>query len=172
PAAVDEIVQTYQTKIGPQNGAHVIAKAWTEPDFMDWLKSDSTAAIHSLGYTSRQGEHIEAVFNSEEVHHVVVCTLCSCYPWSVLGLPPTWYKSPPYRSRVVKEPRKVLEEFGTIIPANRKIEVHDSTSEMRYLVVPQRPDGTEGWDAQKLATLVTRNSMIGTEFALNAGSLS
>lgn len=171
-ASVDEIVQTYQTKIGPQNGVHVISKAWTEPDYMAWLKSDSTAAIHSLGYTSRQGEHIDAVFNSADVHHVVVCTLCSCYPWSVLGLPPVWYKSPPYRSRVVYEPRVVLKEFGLDLPESTRIEVHDSTSEIRYLVVPERPEGTDGWSAEKLAKLVTRNSMIGTSLALSAGEIS
>lgn len=171
-AAVDQIVEMYQTKIGPQNGAHVISKAWTEPDFMDWLKNDSTAAIHSLGYTSRQGEHIDAVFNSADVHHVVVCTLCSCYPWSVLGLPPTWYKSPPYRSRVVMEPRTVLSEFGLSLPTKTRIEVHDSTSEVRYLVVPERPAGTEDWSQEQLAKLVTRNAMIGTELALSPGALS
>jgi nitrile hydratase len=163
--AVDEIVQTYETKIGPQNGAHVIAKSWTDQTYKEWLKTDSTAAIHSLGYTSRQGEHIDAVFNSDDVHHLVVCTLCSCYPWSVLGLPPTWYKSPPYRSRVVIDPRGVLEDFGLSFPATTKVEVHDSTSEIRYLVVPQRPAGTEGWSEEQLAKLVTRNSMIGTGLA-------
>jgi len=161
-AAVDEIVQTYETKIGPQNGAHVVAKAWTDQSYNDWLKEDATAAIHSLGYTSRQGEHMVAVFNSDETHHLVVCTLCSCYPWSVLGLPPTWYKSPPYRSRAVIEPRAVLAEFGLDIPATKKIEVHDSTAEIRYLVIPQRPANTDSLNEQELAKLVTRNSMIGT----------
>ncbi len=164
-AAVDEIVQTYETKIGPQNGAHVVAKSWTDPAFREWLETDSTAAIHSLGYTSRQGEHIEAVFNSDATHHLVVCTLCSCYPWSVLGLPPSWYKSPPFRSKAVIDPRGVLEDFGISMPATTKIEVHDSTSEMRYLVIPQRPAGTQGWSSEDLAQLVTRNSMIGTGFA-------
>jgi len=161
-AAVDTIVQTYEKKIGPQNGAHVVAKAWTDPAYSDWLKEDATAAIHSLGYTSRQGEHMVAVFNSSETHHLVVCTLCSCYPWSVLGLPPTWYKSPPYRSRAVLEPRAVLADFGLALPATKKIEVHDSTAEIRYLVVPERPDNTDTLNEAQLAQLVTRNAMIGT----------
>ncbi len=165
-AAVDEIVELYETKIGPRNGAHVVAKAWTEPEFEKWLREDATAAIHSLGYTSRQGEHMVAVFNSEDTHHMVVCTLCSCYPWSVLGLPPTWYKSPPYRSRSVIDPRGVLKEFGTVIPENTAVEVHDSTAETRYLVIPQQPAGTENWTAEQLQKLITRNSMIGTSFAL------
>lgn len=164
-AAVDEIVQTYETKIGPQNGAHVVAKCWSDPKFKEWLETDSTAAIHSLGYTSRQGEHIDAVFNTDDVHHLTVCTLCSCYPWSVLGLPPTWYKSPPYRSRVVIDPRGVLEDFGLSLPETTKVEVHDSTSEIRYLVIPQRPAGTDDWSEEQLAKLVTRNSMIGTAMA-------
>lgn len=167
PAAVDEIVQTYETRIGPQNGAHVVAKCWSDPEFEAWLKTDSTAAIHSLGYTSRQGEHIEAVFNGADVHHLVVCTLCSCYPWSVLGLPPTWYKSPPYRSRAVLDPRGVIAEFGVTIPAETRVQVHDSTAEIRYLVIPQRPDGSQGWSEQQLRQLVTRNAMIGTGMALS-----
>ena len=169
---VDEIVELYETKIGPRNGAHVVAKTWTEPKFEQWLRDDATAAIHSLGYTSRQGEHMVAVFNNEDTHHMVVCTLCSCYPWSVLGLPPTWYKSPPYRSRSVIDPRGVLAEFGTNIPQTTAVEVHDSTAETRYLVVPQRPAGTEGWSAEQLAKLVTRNSMIGTSLALNPEQIS
>ncbi len=171
-AAVDEIVQTYETKIGPKNGAHVVSKCWTEPEFRKWLEEDSTAAIHSLGYKSRQGEHIDAVFNSDDVHHLIVCTLCSCYPWSVLGLPPAWYKSPPYRSRAVIDPRGVLGDFGITLPEATRVEVHDSTSEMRYLVIPQRPAGTEDWNAEQLAQLVTRNSMIGTGFALSPEELS
>lgn len=162
PAAIDEIVQSYETRIGPQNGAHVVAKAWSDPAFHAWLAEDATAAIHSLGYTSRQGEHMEAVFNAPYVHHMTVCTLCSCYPWSVLGLPPTWYKSPPYRSRAVIDPRGVLAEFGVTLPEGTRIEVHDSTAEMRYLVVPMRPGGTKGWSEEALAGLVTRDSMIGT----------
>tara|TARA_R110000787_G_scaffold65341_3_gene147118 strand:- start:8014 stop:8664 length:651 start_codon:yes stop_codon:yes gene_type:complete len=167
--AVDEIVQTYTTKIGPQNGAHVVAKSWCDPEFREWIESDSTAAIHSLDYTSRQGEHIEAVFNSDTQHHLIVCTLCSCYPWSVLGLPPAWYKSPPYRSRAVFDPRGVLEEFGLVLPPTTRIEVHDSTSEVRYLVIPQRPAGTEGWTESELSRLVTRDSMIGTALASAPG---
>ncbi|MEL6953843.1 MAG: nitrile hydratase subunit alpha [Pseudomonadota bacterium] len=165
PAAVDAIVETYETEIGPRNGAHVVAKTWTEPDYRAWLEDDATAAIHSLGYTSRQGEHMQAVFNSPDTHHLVVCTLCSCYPWSVLGLPPTWYKSPPFRSRAVIDPRGVLADFGLTLPPETRIEVHDSTAEMRYLVVPERPEGTEGWSAEALSELVTRNSMIGTGLA-------
>ncbi len=166
-AAIDEIIQTYETKIGPRNGAHVVAKAWTEPEFAQRLKDDATAAIHSLGYTSRQGEHMEAVFNSDDTHHLVVCTLCSCYPWSVLGLPPTWYKSPPFRSKAVIDPRGVLADFGIKLPDNVAVEVHDSTAETRYLVIPQRPAGTGGLNADQLADLVNRNSMIGTAFADN-----
>nr|WP_050786118.1 nitrile hydratase subunit alpha [Ahrensia sp. R2A130] len=164
-AAVDEIIETYETRIGPRNGAHVVAKAWLEPDFADWLKRDATAAIHSLGYISRQGEHMVAVFNDDETHHMVVCTLCSCYPWSVLGLPPTWYKSPPYRSRAVIDPRGVLAEFGTDLLDNVGVEVHDSTAETRYLVIPARPDGTDGWSEEQLMACVSRDSMIGTTLA-------
>lgn len=165
PAAVDEIVQTYETEIGPQNGAHVVAKAWTDPGFRDWLADDATAAIHSLGYTSRQGEHMEACFNDRTTHHLVVCTLCSCYPWSVLGLPPVWYKSPPFRSRAVIDPRGVLAEFGVNLPDDVQVAVHDSTAELRYLIIPERPSGTQGWSEERLATLVTRDSMIGTGLA-------
>lgn len=171
-AAVDEIIQIYETKIGPKNGARVVAKSWSDPKFENWLKEDATAAIHSLGYTSRQGEHMEAVFNDSSTHHLVVCTLCSCYPWSVLGLPPTWYKSPPYRSRAVIDPRGVLAEFGLEIAETKSVQVHDSTAETRYLVIPQRPSGTEGWTEEKLAELVTRNSMIGTGLALDPAEIS
>lgn len=167
-AALDEIIDTYQHRIGPQNGAKVVAKAWTEPDFADWLKRDATAAIHSLGFSGRQGEHMIAVFNDETTHHMVVCTLCSCYPWSVLGLPPTWYKSPPYRSKAVIDPRGVLADFGVTLKETVAVEVHDSTAETRYLVIPQRPDGTEDWSLEDLAGLVTRNSMIGTGLPLSA----
>ena len=166
-AAIDELVDIYENRIGPKNGAHVVAKAWTEPEFADWLREDATAAIHSLGYTSRQGEHMVAVFNDDDVHHLVVCTLCSCYPWSVLGLPPTWYKSPPFRSRAVIDPRGVLADFSLELPETTRVEVHDSTAEVRYLVIPQRPDGTDGMSADQLAELVSRNSMIGTAFADN-----
>ncbi|MEZ5802580.1 MAG: nitrile hydratase subunit alpha [Rhizobiaceae bacterium] len=162
PVAIDAIVETYETRVGPRNGARVVAKAWIDADYADWLKRDATAAIASLGYTGRQGEHMQAVFNTPETHNLVVCTLCSCYPWSVLGLPPVWYKAPPYRSRAVIDPRGVLEEFGLILSAETKIRVWDSTAELRYLVVPMRPAGTEGWSEERLADLVTRDSMIGT----------
>jgi nitrile hydratase len=162
PAAVDEIIETYAHKVGPQNGARVVARAWTDPDFAAWLREDATAAIASMGYTGRQGEHMEAVFNTPEQHNVVVCTLCSCYPWTVLGLPPVWYKSPAYRSRVVIEPRAVLAEFGLHLLESTGVRVWDSTAELRYLVVPMRPEGTEGLSPEALADLVTRESMIGT----------
>lgn len=165
PAALDAIVETYETKIGPRNGARVVAKAWSDPDFADWLLRDATAAIASLGFTGRQGEHMRAVFNTDETHNLVVCTLCSCYPWAVLGLPPVWYKAPAYRSRAVIDPRGVLAEFGVTLPDSQKIRVWDSTAELRYLVVPQRPEGTEGWGEDQLADLVTRDSMIGTGLA-------
>jgi len=166
PATVEAIVQTCETKIGPRNGAQVVARAWTDPAFADWLRRDATDAITSMGFAGRQSEHMVALSNDDDTHHMVVCTLCYCYPWAVLGLPPTWYKSPPYRSRVVYESRKVLAEFGVTLPEDKKIRVWDSTSEMRYLVIPQRPAGTEGLDAEALADLVTRDSMIGTGLAL------
>ncbi|HEY6631563.1 MAG TPA: nitrile hydratase subunit alpha [Rhizobiaceae bacterium] len=166
PAAIDVIVDTYETKVGPRNGARVVARAWSDPAFADWLRQDATAAIASLGFTGRQGEHMQAVFNSDDTHNMVVCTLCSCYPWSVLGLPPVWYKAPPYRSRAVIDPRGVLAEFGVTLPTTKKIRVWDSTAELRYLVVPERPAATEGWSEEKLAALVTRDSMIGTGLAL------
>lgn len=162
PAALDVLIDTYQTKIGPRNGARVVAKAWADPAFADWLKRDATAAIASLGYTGRQGEHMVALFDTPEEHHMVVCTLCSCYPWPVLGLPPTWYKSAPYRSRAVKDPRGVLADFGVTLPGATRIRVWDSTAEVRYLVIPLRPAGTEGLNEEELASLVTRDSMIGT----------
>ncbi|MBB6410448.1 nitrile hydratase subunit alpha [Mesorhizobium sangaii] len=165
PAAIDVIVDTYETRIGPRNGAKVVAKAWSDPAYADWLRRDATAAIESLSYTGRQGEHMQAVFNTEDTHNLVVCTLCSCYPWSVLGLPPVWYKAPPYRSRAVIDPRGVLEEFGLTLPTTKKIRVWDSTAELRYLVVPMRPDGTEGWSEERLADLVSRDAMIGTALA-------
>lgn len=165
PAAIDAIIETYEEKIGPRNGAHVVAKAWTDPDFAAWLKTDATAAIASLGYTGRQGEHMRAVFNTAGVHNLVVCTLCSCYPWSVLGLPPVWYKSPPYRSRAVMDPHGILAEFGLVLPADTSVRVWDSTAELRYLVIPQRPAGTDDLDAEALAGLVTRDSMIGAGLA-------
>jgi nitrile hydratase len=165
PAALDVLIDTYQTQIGPRNGARVVARAWVDPAFRDWLLKDATAAIASLGYSGRQGEHMIAVANTDSQHHMVVCTLCSCYPWPVLGLPPTWYKSAPYRSRAVKDPRGVLAEFDVQLPASTAIRVWDSTAEVRYLVIPQRPDGTEGWSEEALAELVTRDSMIGTGLA-------
>jgi nitrile hydratase len=170
PAALDVLIDTYQTKIGPRNGARVVAKAWADPAFHAWLLKDATAAIASLGYTGRQGEHMVALANTDEQHHMVVCTLCSCYPWPVLGLPPTWYKSAPYRSRAVKDPRGVLAEFGVELPASTRIRVWDSTAEVRYLVIPQRPAGTDGWSEDALAGLVTRDSMIGTSLARTPGA--
>ena len=162
PAALDVLIDEYQTKIGPRNGAQVVARAWVDPEFRRWLLKDATSAIASLGFSGRQGEHMVAVENTPEVHNMVVCTLCSCYPWSVLGLPPTWYKSAPYRARAVKDPRGVLEEFGVELPPSTQIRIWDSTAEVRYLVVPQRPAGTEHLSENGLANLVTRDSMIGT----------
>ena len=169
PAAIDVIVETYETRIGPRNGARVVARAWTDSDFADWLKRDATSAIASLGYTGRQGEHMRAVFNTPETHNLVVCTLCSCYPWSVLGLPPVWYKAPAYRSRAVIDPRGVLAEFGLELPDGKKIRVWDSTAELRYLVIPERPAGTDGLDEEALADLISRDAMIGTAIARNPG---
>ena len=165
PAALDVLIETYENRIGPRNGARVVARAWTDPEFAEGLRRDATAAIASMGYTGRQGEHMVALFNTPETHNMVVCTLCSCYPWPVLGLPPVWYKSMPYRSRAVMEPRAVLAEFGVSLPEGTAVRVWDSTAEVRYLVIPQRPGGTEGWSAEQLAGLVTRDSMIGTGLA-------
>lgn len=165
PQAIDVIVDTYETKVGPRNGAKVVAKAWSDPEYAGWLKRDATAAIESLSYTGRQGEHMQAVFNTPDTHNLVVCTLCSCYPWSVLGLPPVWYKSPPYRSKAVIDPRGVLVEFDLVLPETTRIRVWDSTAELRYLVVPMRPEGSEGLSEEQLADLVTRDSMIGTGLA-------
>jgi nitrile hydratase len=162
PAALDTLIDTYQTRIGPRNGARVVARAWVDPAFRKWLLADATAAIASLGYTGRQGEHMVAVANTDTQHHMVVCTLCSCYPWPVLGLPPTWYKSAPYRSRVVRDPRGVLADFGVTLPETTHIRVWDSTAEVRYLVIPQRPPGTDDLTEDELAALVSRDSMIGT----------
>jgi len=167
PAALDVLIDTYQTRIGPRNGARVVARAWVDAGFREWLLRDATAAIASLGYGGRQGEHMRAVENTPALHNLVVCTLCSCYPWPVLGLPPTWYKSAPYRSRAVKDPRGVLSDFGVTLPASTEIRVWDSTAELRYLVLPQRPAGSEGLDEAALAALVTRDSMIGTGLALS-----
>jgi nitrile hydratase len=164
PAALDLIVEAYETRIGPQNGARVVAKAWTDADFKRRLLADGSAAVSSLGYESRVGDHLVVVENSERLHNMVVCTLCSCYPWEVLGLPPIWYKSAPYRSRAVKDPRGVLRDFGVNLPASTEIRVWDSTAETRYLVLPMRPGGTAGLSEEKLTALVTRDSMIGTGF--------
>ena len=165
PAALDVLIDTYENKVGPKNGAQVIAKAWTDPPYRTWLLEDAAAAISSLGFAGRQGEHITVVENTASVHNLVVCTLCSCYPWPVLGLPPTWYKSAPYRARAVADPRGVLKEFGTELPDDTQIKVWDSTAEMRYLILPERPADTDDWSAEDLALLVSRNSMIGTEKA-------
>jgi nitrile hydratase len=166
PQALDVFVETYENKVGPRNGARVVAKAWRDPAFRAWLLDDASAAIASLGYTGRQGEHMVALENTEDVHNMVVCTLCSCYPWSVLGLPPVWYKSAPYRSRAVIDPRGVLKDFGVALPEHVELRVWDSTAEVRYLVVPMRPAGTDHLDEDALADLVTRDSMIGTGLAL------
>ena len=165
PDTLNTIIDTYEHRIGPRNGAHVIAKAWAEPEFKKALMDNATAAVAELGYLGRQGEHLQVVENTIDVHNLVVCTLCSCYPWTVLGLPPVWYKSAPYRSRAVSNPRSVLTEFGTKLDLGVKIRVWDSTSEIRYLVLPMRPLETEGWTIEQLGELVTRNSMIGVEQA-------
>ncbi|MGA8558970.1 MAG: nitrile hydratase subunit alpha [Pseudolabrys sp.] len=161
-AAIDELIETYEKKVGPRNGAEVVARAWTDPKFRRWLFEDGTAAIGSMGFGGRSGNHLVALENTLSVHNMVVCTLCSCYPWAVLGLPPLWYKSAPYRSRAVAEPRSVLRDFGLELPKDTEIRVWDSTAELRYMVVPMRPAGTEGWSEEKLAELVTRDSMVGT----------
>jgi nitrile hydratase subunit alpha len=172
PAALDAIVETYETRVGPRNGARVVAKAWSDAQYKARLLDDATAAIASLGYTGRQGEHMVAVENTPDTHNLIVCTLCSCYPWTVLGLPPVWYKAPPYRSRAVLDPRSVLAEFGLELPKETAIRVWDSTAEIRYLVLPMRPAGTDGWSEERLATLVTRDAMIGTALALPPGAAS
>ncbi|PVB60767.1 nitrile hydratase subunit alpha [Labrenzia sp. 011] len=167
PPALDALIETYETKIGPKNGAMVVARTWVDPDYRQRLLEDATAAIAEFGFAGRQGEHMVAVENTDETHNMVVCTLCSCYPWTVLGLPPVWYKSAPYRSRAVRDPRGVLEEFGVRLPQGKHIRVWDSTAEVRYLVIPQRPLGTEDWSEEDLAGLVTRDSMIGTGLAID-----
>jgi nitrile hydratase len=161
PAALDRLIDTYETKVGPRNGARVVARAWVDPAYRRRLLADATAAVAELGYTGRQGEDIVVLENTPAVHHMVVCTLCSCYPWPLLGLPPVWYKSAPYRSRAVLDPRGVLREFGVELPPEVEVRVWDSTSEVRYLVLPERPAGTEGWSEERLADLVTRDAMIG-----------
>ncbi len=162
PAALDEIIDTYQNKIGPQNGARVVAKAWSNPDFKAALLEDATPVLADLGYYGRQGEHMVVVENTPQQHNMVVCTLCSCYPWPLLGIPPGWYKSDAYRARAVREPRKVLAEFGVTLPSETSVRVWDSTAEIRYLILPMRPVGTDGMNEEELAALVTRDSMIGT----------
>ena len=162
-AAVDALIDVYETQVGPHNGARVVARAWSDPDYKAWLLKDATAAIASMGFVGRQSEHLRVAENSSEVYNVVVCTLCSCYPWGLLGLPPVWYKSAPYRSRAVADPRGVLREFGTELADDVEIRVWDSTAEVRYLVLPQRPEGTDGWSEDELAAIVTRNAMIGVE---------
>ena len=166
PAALDAIIDTYETKIGPRNGARVVARAWSDPAFAARLKADGSTAVAELGYGGRGGEHIVAVFNTPEEHNLIVCTLCSCYPWPVLGLPPVWYKSPPYRSKAVIDPRGVLADFGVTLPQGQSIRVWDSTAETRFIVIPMRPAGTEGWSEEKLASIVSRDSMIGTGLAV------
>ena len=160
--ALDAVVERYESEVGPHNGAAVVAKAWSDPQYRAWLLRDADAAIESLGYVGRQGEHMVVVENTPEVHNMVVCTLCSCYPWPVLGLPPVWYKSPAYRSKAVIDPRGVLADFGVTLAESIRIKVWDSTAEVRYLVLPMRPEGTEGMSQEQLAELVTRDSMIGT----------
>ncbi len=161
PQALDAVVDLYENRIGPRNGARVVARAWTDPAYRARLLADADAAIGELGFTGAQGENMVVLENTAEVHNVVVCTLCSCYPWPVLGLPPNWYKSMPYRARIVREPRAVLAEFGTVLPDSTEVRVWDSNSELRYMVLPRRPAGTEGLDTEALAALVTRDSMIG-----------
>ncbi len=167
PAALDAIVEAYQTKIGPRNGAAVVARAWVDPDFKRALLEDATKAVGALGHVSAVGDHLVAVANTPARHNVIVCTLCSCYPWEMLGLPPVWYKAAPYRSRVVKDPRGVLADFGLRLPETTEIRVWDSTAETRFIVLPMRPAGTEGWSEAQLAELVTRDSMIGTGLPLS-----
>jgi nitrile hydratase len=162
PAALDLIIETYETKVGPHNGARVVAKAWSDPAFKRALLDDASAAVRTMGHESRVGDHLVAVENTPQLHNMIVCTLCSCYPWEVLGLPPVWYKSAPYRSRAVKDPRGVLADVGVKLPKDTQIRVWDSTAETRFIVLPMRPAGTEDWSEERLAQLVTRDSMIGT----------
>ena len=165
PAALDAIVEAYETRIGPHNGAQIVARAWIDPQFKKTLLEDATGAVNAMGNVSPVGSHLIAIENTDATHNMVVCTLCSCYPWEVLGLPPTLYKSAPYRSRAVIEPRKVLSDFGVTLPESTEIRVWDSTAETRFMVVPARPAGTDGWSEEKLAALVTRDSMVGTGLA-------
>jgi nitrile hydratase len=172
PAALDVLIETYQHKVGPRLGARVVARAWVDSGFRARLLANATDAAGELGIAGRAGEHLVALENTAGIHNLVVCTLCSCYPWPVLGLPPVWYKSAPYRARAVIDPRGVLADFGVELPATTRIRVHDSTAELRYLVIPLRPAATEGWDEERLAGLVTRDSMIGTGLALPADAAS
>ena len=165
PAAMAAILDTYERKVGPHLGASVVARAWADPTFRALLLTDANAAMAQMGIGGRQGEHVVAVENTAQTHNMVVCTLCSCYPWPLLGIPPAWYKSDAYRARAVREPRKVLAEFGVTLPEGQSVRVWDSTAEVRYLVIPMRPDGTDGMDEAALTTLVTRDSMIGTGLA-------
>jgi nitrile hydratase len=170
PKALDLIIEAYETKIGPRNGALVIAKAWADPSFKRQLLDNASAAVGTLGHVSRVGDHLVAVENTPQVHNMIVCTLCSCYPWEMLGLPPVWYKASPYRSRAVKDPRGVLADFGVTLPKETEIRVWDSTAETRFIVIPVRPAGTEQWSEDRLAELVTRDSMIGTGLAKKPGA--
>jgi nitrile hydratase subunit alpha len=172
PAALDLIIEAYETKVGPHNGARVIARAWSDPAFKRALLEDASKAVRTMGHESRVGDHLVAVENTPQLHNMVVCTLCSCYPWEVLGLPPVWYKSAPYRSRAVKDPRGVLADFGVKLPKETQIRVWDSTAETRFLVLPMRPGGTEGWSEERLAQLVTRDCMIGTGLPKNAREIA
>lgn len=171
PQALDRIVEAYETRIGPHIGARVVARAWADPVFKQALLADASLAIETLGLKQQVGDHLVAVENTPATHNMIVCTLCSCYPWDVLGLPPAWYKSTPYRARSVKEPRAVLADFGVALPADTAIRVWDSTAETRFMVLPMRPEGTEGWTEDRLASLVTRDSMIGTGFARAASEI-
>jgi len=172
PKALDELIDTYETKVGPRNGARIVARAWIDPDYKRRLLEDATAAIAEFGFIGRQGEDMVVLENTPKVRNMVVCTLCSCYPWEMLGLPPVWYKAAPYRSRAVKDPRGVLADLGITLPKDTEIRVWDSTAEMRFLVLPMRPKGTEGWSEEQLAELVTRDSMIGTGFPKTSGAPS
>ena len=169
PAALDAVIEAFETKVGPHIGARVVARAWSDPSFKRALLDDATNAVLALGVINRIGDHLIAVENRPKLHNMIVCTLCSCYPWEVLGLPPVWYKSAPYRSRAVNDPRGVLADFGVTLPADTAIRVWDSTAETRFIVLPMRPEDTEGWSEEKLARLVTRDSMIGTGFAKQPG---
>jgi nitrile hydratase len=173
PAALATLIDTYQNEVGPRNGARVVARAWTDPGYLDRLRADASATVAELGFSGQQGEHMVVVENTHKVHNLVVCTLCSCYPWPVLGLPPAWYKSPGYRSRAVIDPRGVLREFGLVLDDDVEIRVWDSTAEVRYLVLPERPEGSTNLEEEALAALVTRDSMIGVaKVALPRGSVS